>query len=80
MAHAKEKEKMKRSADRRPGPIFDIDHGRRLHRLRPDLAQRAARAGERAPAASRRVHALDPLWEEATVEVRAAARRRRSRA
>jgi hypothetical protein len=59
-----EKKQMKRSADRRPAAVFDIDHGRRLHRLRPDLAQGVARTRNSARAAARRAHALDRLWEE----------------
>jgi hypothetical protein len=77
MVHAMEKKQTKRSADRRPTEIFDIDHGRRLHRLRPDLAQAAARTRDGAPAAARRAHALDRLWEEGAAEVPAATRGRR---
>jgi len=72
-----EKKQMKRSADRRPAAIFDIDHGRRLHRLRPDLAQGAASTRDGASAAARRAHALDRLWEEGAAEVPIAARGRR---
>jgi len=77
MVHTDEKERMKRSADRRPAAIFDIDHGRRLHRLRPDLAQGAARARDTERTAARRSHALDPLWEERSGEAPAALRGQR---
>lgn len=71
---------MKRSSGGRPAAIFDIDHGRRLHRLRPDLAQGVARTRGGAPAAARRAHALDRLWEEGAAEVPAATRGRRGAA
>jgi len=77
MARVTEKGDMKRSADRRLAAIFDINHGRRLHRLRPDLAQGAARARDGERTAPRRAHALDRLWEETQAEAPAAVRGRR---
>ena len=77
MAHAIEKGTMKRSADRRPAAIFDINHGRRLHRLRPDLAQGAACARDGERTGPRRAHALDRLWEETQGEAPAVVRGRR---
>lgn len=55
---------MTRFTARRPAAIFDIDHGRQLHRLRPDLAQGAVeQSRDRLSKASGRGHALDLLWE-----------------
>lgn len=55
---------MRESTARKPAAIFDIDHGRQLNRLRPDLGQRACNElRHRSPQASGR-HTLDLLWEE----------------
>ena len=61
-----------------PLAIFDIEHGRRLHRLRPDLAQgdsdRVCGQSSKAP---RRFHDLDLLWEGSAGGAHDGARRQR---
>ena len=59
-----------------PLAIFDIEHGRRLHRLRPDLAQgvpdRNCGQSSKAPG---HFHDLDLLWEGSTGGAHDGARR-----